>query len=186
MAVLAGEADIVLKGLELQSLQGDCAQAKWFEDFGIVSKQMGDGVRLTKKEVVLPSKYIQNFVENPDIAQTFAVMCVCKKILFHFSGLETLKIKETDRIHALIVELGKLGAKLDEPKQGELAWDGRLDESKFNSTVEIDTYHDHRMALAFAPVALVNRNIQINDPMVVTKSYPGYWDDLKRVGINVE
>ena len=186
MAVLAKEVDVVLRGLELESLQGDCAQAKWFEDFGIVSKQMGDGVRLTKKEVELPSKYIQNFVENPDIAQTFAVMCVCKRIPFHFTGLETLKIKETDRIHALIVELGKLGANLYEPKQGELAWDGELNESKFNSMVEIDTYHDHRMALAFAPVAMVNGNIEINDPMVVTKSYPGYWGDLKSVGINVE
>ena len=183
MAVLAEEVDILLKGLELQSLQGDCAQAKWFEDFGIVSKQEGDAVRLTKKDVGLPLKYVQNFVENPDIAQTFAVMCVCKGIPFHFSGLETLKIKETDRIHALIVELGKLGADLYEPKHGELAWDRGLDKSKFNSTVAIDTYHDHRMALAFAPVALVNGSIRINDPMVVTKSYPEYWQDLQRVGV---
>lgn len=185
LAVLAEEADVILKGLELDSLQGDCAQAKWFEDFGIKSTQEGDGVRLTKNDIQLPSKYIQNFVENPDIAQTFAVMCVCKRIPFHFSGLETLKIKETDRINALIVELGKLGANLYEPNHGELAWEGELDDSKFNSTVVIDTYHDHRMALAFAPVALVNGNIQINDPMVITKSYPGYWDDLKAVGFEV-
>jgi 3-phosphoshikimate 1-carboxyvinyltransferase len=81
--------------------------------------------------------------------------------------------------------LGKLGADLYEPKQGELAWDGNLDESKFNSLVEIDTYHDHRMALAFAPVALVNGSIKINDPKVITKSYPGFWDDLKKVGIKI-
>jgi 3-phosphoshikimate 1-carboxyvinyltransferase len=186
LAVLATEANVLLKGLRLESLQGDCSQALWFETFGIVSEQEVDGIRLKKKEVLLPSLYEQNFVENPDIAQTFAVMCVCKKIPFHFTGLETLKIKETDRINALKVELGKLGAVLAEPKHGELAWNGELDEAKFQSSVTIDTYHDHRMALAFAPVALINGCITINDPMVVTKSYPGYWDDLKKVGFRVD
>jgi len=185
LAVLAQEADILLEGLELNSLQGDCSQAKWFETFGITSEQEAKGVQLTKTTRELPLKYIQNFVENPDIAQTFAVMCVCKQVPFHFSGLETLKIKETDRINALITELGKLGANLYEPNPGELAWDGTLDESKFNSTVSIDTYHDHRMALAFAPVALLNGKIQINDPMVVTKSYPEYWNDLSKVGFKI-
>ncbi|MBN2262266.1 MAG: 3-phosphoshikimate 1-carboxyvinyltransferase [Prolixibacteraceae bacterium] len=185
MAVLANEADILLKGLKLESLQGDCDQAKWFENFGIVSTQEEDGVRLSKKEVRLPENYVQNFVENPDIAQTFAVMCVCKGIPFHFSGLETLKIKETDRINALITELGKLGAELYEPQPGELAWNGNIDEVQFYSDVEIDTYHDHRIALAFAPVALINGSISINNPMVITKSYPGYWADLKKLGIKV-
>jgi 3-phosphoshikimate 1-carboxyvinyltransferase len=185
LAVLSDEADLVLKGLQLDSLQGDCTQARWFERFGIASTQEGSSVRLTKKKVSLPENYVQNFVENPDIAQTFAVMCVCKGIPFHFSGLETLKIKETDRIQALITELEKLGAELTEPAHGELAWNGNLDEALFESTVEIDTYHDHRMALAFAPVALTNNHIKINDPMVVTKSYPGFWSDLKNAGFKV-
>lgn len=185
MAVLADEADLLLKGLQLESLQGDCTQAKWFERFGIVSTQEGDSLRLSKKIVTLPENFVQNFVENPDIAQTFAVMCVCKGIPFHFSGLETLKIKETDRIHALITELGKLGAELTEPAHGELAWNGNLDEVLFESLVDIDTYHDHRMALAFAPVAITNGSIQVNNPMVVTKSYPGFWDDLREAGIEI-
>lgn len=185
MAVLADETNILLQGLELNSLQGDCSQAKWFEDFGIQSTQEGNAVRLTKTGKELPNKYVQNFVENPDIAQTFAAMCVCKQIPFHFSGLETLKIKETDRINALIVELEKLGANLYEPKHGELVWDGVLNMEKFNSNVEIDTYHDHRMALAFAPIALSNGNITINDPMVITKSYPNFYNDLKKVGFTV-
>lgn len=184
LAVMATEADILLKGLRLDSPQGDCAQAKWFERFGIISTQEDDAVRLTKQNISLPENYIQNFVENPDIAQTFAVMCVCKGVPFHFSGLETLKIKETDRIRALIVELGKLGAELYEPQPGELAWNGNLDENQFYSEVEIDTYHDHRMALAFAPVALANGKITINDPKVVTKSYPNYWKDLKKLGFD--
>lgn len=186
IAVLADEANLLLEGLELDSLQGDCTQAKWFEDFGIESVQEEHGVRILKTGKELPARYIQNFVENPDIAQTFAVMCVCRRIPFLFSGLETLKIKETDRIHALITELGKLGANLYEPQHGQLAWDGKLNETQFNTLVSIDTYHDHRMALAFAPVALTNGAIQINDPMVITKSYPGYWDDLQKIGLKVE
>jgi 3-phosphoshikimate 1-carboxyvinyltransferase len=186
MAVLAEEADILLEGLELDSLQGDCSQAQWFEDFGIQSVQESNGVRLQKINKRLPERYVQNFIENPDIAQTFAVMCICKGIPFHFSGLETLKIKETDRIYALINELAKLGAELYEPEPGELAWEGFVDELKFNSRVSIETYHDHRMALAFAPVALVNGEISVKDPMVVTKSYPEFWNDLKKVGIIVE
>ena len=185
IAVLAEEVNLLLEGLELDSLQGDCSQAKWFEDFGIQSTQEGSAVRLTKTGKALPEKYVQNFVENPDIAQTFAAICVCKQIPFHFTGLETLKIKETDRINALIVELGKLGANLYEPQHGELAWDGTLDEAKFNSNVTIETYHDHRMALAFAPIALANGQITIDDPMVVTKSYPEFYADLKKIGMTV-
>jgi 3-phosphoshikimate 1-carboxyvinyltransferase len=186
LAVLANETNILLKGLELDSLQGDCVQAKWSESFGIVSTQEENGVRLTKKEVRLPEKYVQDFIENPDIAQTFAVMCVCKGIPFHFTGLETLKIKETDRIAALIDELEKLGANLYEPQPGELAWDGRLDETLFSNPEPINTYHDHRMAMAFAPAAMATGHIEINDPRVVTKSYPGFWDDLKKAGFDVE
>ncbi|MFO7869643.1 MAG: 3-phosphoshikimate 1-carboxyvinyltransferase [Bacteroidales bacterium] len=185
LAVIADEANITLKGLQLESLQGDCSQAQWFNDFGIISTQINNSVQLTKQNVTLPKKYIQNFVKNPDIAQTFAVMCVCKGIPFHFNGLETLKIKETDRIHALITELKKLGIELTEPTHGELAWNGNTDEALFTSPVEIDTYHDHRMALAFAPVALKNKHLIINDPLVVTKSYPGFWDDLKNIGFNI-
>ncbi len=182
MAVLAKEADILLEGLELDSLQGDCSQALWFRDFGIESVQENNGVRLIKKIVRFPEKYVQDFIENPDIAQTFAVMCVCKGIPFHFSGLETLIIKETDRISALINELGKLGAELYEPMPGQLAWDGYIDEVKFKSVVTIETYKDHRMAMAFAPIALVNSEINIDDPKVVTKSYPGFWKDLVKSG----
>ncbi len=186
MAVLAEEANILLEGLELDSLQGDCSQAQWFEDFGIQSIQESNGIRLQKISRRLPERFVRNFIENPDIAQTFAVMCVCKGIPFHFSGLETLKIKETDRIYALITELAKLGAELYEPEPGQLAWEGFVDELKFNSSVSIETYHDHRMALAFAPVAIVNGEISIQDPKVVSKSYPGFWSDLKKIGILVE
>jgi len=100
--------------------------------------------------------------------------------------LTTLKIKETDRIQALQTELAKFGAILTEPAEGELSWDGTFDPSLVNQTAVIETYHDHRMALAFAPAAMVYPEIIINDPDVITKSYPAYWEDLKQVGFKIK
>ncbi|MFA5328661.1 MAG: 3-phosphoshikimate 1-carboxyvinyltransferase [Prolixibacteraceae bacterium] len=185
MAVLADEADVELIGLTTESLQGDAMIAKWFEQLGIQTSATEKGSRLTKNGKELP-KFLQlNFIENPDVAQTFAVLCVMKQIPFHFAGLETLKIKETNRIAALQDELAKFGAKLTEPTHGELKWDGTFPLEK-NALPEIETYHDHRMAMAFAPASQIFGPVSVFDPMVVTKSYPGYWDDLKRVGFEIE
>ena len=187
MAALSGECDLLLKGLRLQSLQGDATQSVWFESyFGVQAIQEGNDVRLTKKEVPELKLLELDFIENPDIAQTFAVLAVCQKIPFHFKGLTTLKIKETDRILALQTELSKFGATLTEPAEGELAWDGTFTDSSVNHPIiAIETYHDHRMALAFAPAAMVYPEIIINDPDVITKSYPAYWEDLKKTGFKI-
>jgi len=186
MAALSCECNLLLKGLRLQSFQGDATQAEWFSNyFGVQSKQTGNDVRLTKVEAPEIKIVELDFIENPDIAQTFAVLAVCKKIPFHFKGLATLKIKETDRIKALQTELSKFGVTLTEPKNGELAWDGICDLSLVCNPPVIETYHDHRMALAFAPAALVYPEIIIDDPNVVTKSYPTYWADLKKIGFYV-
>ena len=187
MAALSDTCDLRLNGLRLQSLQGDAIQAEWFRNFfGIESTQHGNDIHLTRINIPDPQKVTIDFIENPDIAQTFALLCVCKKIPFHFSGLLTLKIKETDRIEALKDELAKLGATITEPKPGELAWDGNLNIDKSLPAPVIKTYHDHRMALAFAPAAMTYPNLIIEDPMVITKSYPGYWDDLKKVGYKID
>ena len=185
MAVLAEEVDLELIGLTTDSLQGDSVLASWFEKLGIQTEKTEKGSRLTKNGQALP-KFLQlDFIENPDVAQTFAVLCVMKQIPFHFTGLETLKIKETNRIAALQDELAKFGAKIDEPTHGELKWDGTFPVEK-QTVPEIETYHDHRMAMAFAPACQTFGSVQILDPMVVTKSYPGFWDDLKKVGFVVE
>src|ERR1035437_1671309 len=106
MAALSDECDLILKGLRLQSLQGDATQSEWFYNyFGVHSKQEGNDVHLTKIEIPILDFLELDFIENPDIAQTFAVLAVCKKVPFHFKGLATLKIKETDRILALQTEL---------------------------------------------------------------------------------
>lgn len=184
MVAISNEADVMIKGLQLESLQGDSMQAQWFEEaFGVVSEQTDDGVRLIKKPVELPKNLSLDFINCPDIAQTFAVVCVCLGVPFQFSGLKTLKIKETDRIHALITELGKMGATLYEPENGQLAWDGTM--NKTDGAV-IETYHDHRMALAFAPAAMHFEGLKIVDHMVVTKSYPKYWDHLQDFGFQIE
>jgi len=186
-AALSDECELLLKGLRLQSLQGDAAQSEWFENyFGVQSKQLGNDIQLIKLKAPEIKIVELDFIENPDIAQTFAVLAVCQKIPFHFKGLATLKIKETDRIQALQNELSKFGATLTEPADGELAWDGTFDQSFVNQPPVIETYHDHRMALAFAPAAMVYPKIIINDPKVITKSYPSYWDDLKKVGFRIK
>ncbi len=182
---LCETGEILLENLKLESLQGDADIAGWFEQFGVFSTQKKDGVLLEKKPNITPEKLILDFIENPDVAQTMACLCVAKKIPFHFSGLKTLKIKETDRIEALQNELAKLGAVLFEPEHGELAWDGKIRSSLTEEIPLIKTYHDHRMALAFTPLAITGMPLHIENPMVVTKSYPRFWDDLKTVGFEV-
>ncbi len=182
---MAEEGELFLEKLQLESLQGDAAIAGWFEQFGVHSEQKPDGVLLIKSEHIQPEKLVLDFIENPDIAQTFAPLCVSKRIPFHFSGLKTLKIKETDRIAALQNELRKFGAVLTEPAEGELAWNGIINENEAQEIPLIDTYHDHRMALAFAPMALAGKSVEINDPQVVTKSYPSFWEDLEKAGFQI-
>jgi len=187
MAALSERCDLHLKGLRLKSLQGDSVQAEWFiKYFGIVSRQEGDSVRVTKSKEIALKMLNLNFIENPDIAQTFVVLAIGKRLPFHFTGLKTLKIKETDRIAALKNECAKLGVLLTEPAEGELAWNGEIDQSLVQNGPVIDTYHDHRMAMAFSSVAMFNGSIRIEDAMVVTKSYPSFYEDLSKVGFKAE
>ncbi|WP_346861624.1 3-phosphoshikimate 1-carboxyvinyltransferase [uncultured Draconibacterium sp.] len=182
---LLDSGEVLLENLQLDSLQGDVNIAAWFEQFGVKSLQKSGGVLLSKTENIQPEKLDIDFLENPDVAQTMACLCVAKGIPFHFTGLKTLKIKETDRIAALQNELAKFGAVINEPEFGELSWDGGISQELKTDNPVINTYHDHRMALAFAPMALAGLALKIDDPMVVTKSYPGFYDDLKQVGFSI-
>lgn len=174
---IAGKGKIFLTGLNQNSYQGDSKVAALFEQLGVSSTYQAEGVSLQAT-----GKYVEqfkyDFVNQPDLAQTFAVTCCMKGIPFHFDGLQTLKIKETDRIAALINELGKLGFVLTEPAEGQLAWTGnRCDAAQ---PVSIATYEDHRMAMAFAPAALITP-LSIEEPQVVSKSYPGFWEDIEKL-----
>lgn len=177
------DAEIVLPGLFSESLQGDSRGVAVFERLG-VSTEYRDGEVVLRKNGNRVERLEANFVEMPDLAQTFVVTCCMLGVPFHFTGLQSLKIKETDRIEALKRELAKLGYQIEDRNDSELLWEGKqLDPS---DEIAIDTYEDHRMAMAFAPVALKNGLININNPQVVSKSYPQYWDDLKSVGFVIE
>ena len=182
-----GDARVLLPGLYEDSLQGDSKGREVFSLLGVKTEYTKDGVLLSKKTREVDTLEY-DFVQMPDLAQTFVVTCCMMGVPFHFTGLESLKIKETDRIVALKNEMAKLGFDLEDRNDSELLWDGRrraLTAEEYDS-VAIDTYEDHRMAMAFAPVALVNGSIRINNPHVVSKSYPRYWDNLLAAGFQLQ
>ena len=179
---LMPEAEVKLKGLKKNSMQGDANIVNLFSDLGVETVFEEDGIILRKKEVKT-KKFFHNFINEPDLAQTFTVTCCLMNIHFFFTGLQTLKIKETDRIVALISELKKLGYVLRETENGILEWDG--ERCLTDETIIIETYEDHRMAMSFAPASLKFENMYINHPGVVTKSYPSFWDDLQQGGFKL-
>jgi 3-phosphoshikimate 1-carboxyvinyltransferase len=173
---------LIIRGLSQNSFQGDAALMLLFEKLGVSSKFIDNAVHLTKTETVT-GFFEYDFINNPDLVQTFVVTLCLKNIPFRISGADTLRIKETDRIAALQIEMAKLGFAIVEPEPGVLTWDGKKDSP--GKHLFIDTYKDHRMALAFAPASMQYRNLVINDAMVVTKSYPNFWTDLQSVGFEV-
>ncbi len=172
-----------LKGLKINSLQGDSACVAIGKSLGVESTETADGVDICAGSNP-PETFHYDFINQPDLAQTFVMLCCLKNIKFHFNGLESLKIKETNRIQALIDEAKKLGFVLKSNGYDNLSWDGETCEMA--KKVTIKTYKDHRMAMSFAPAAIRFGSIDIDDPMVVTKSYPTFWDDLKNIGFTVE
>lgn len=183
------DAEVKLTGLMDGSMQGDSTTRYIFSLLGVKTtfetQKKGVPQMVTlKKNGRGVGKLEYDFVNAPDLAQTFVVTCAALDIPFHFKGLSTLKIKETDRIAALKKEMMKLGYVIHDANASELYWDGERCEPDLQAG--IDTYEDHRMALAFAPYALRQDGLIINNPQVVTKSYPKFWDDLKLVGFNIE
>ena len=176
------DATIYLPNLYKNSLQGDCKGAEVFRKLGVETQYTSNGVTLRKTPISI-ELLEYDFVEMPDLAQTFVVTCCMLGVHFHFTGLQSLKIKETDRINALKVEMKKLGYVIEDRNDSELLWQGELCKPMDNCA--IDTYEDHRMAMSFAPASMKIGKININDPHVVTKSYPHYWDDLKKVGFEL-
>jgi 3-phosphoshikimate 1-carboxyvinyltransferase len=179
------DARISLPGLLPDSLQGDAAITALFDKLGVKTTFTSSGVTLTKKETEIDAASLTfDFVSMPDIAQTAVVTCVMLGIPFRFNGLQSLKIKETDRLEALRTELDKFGYPITIYDGNTLEWNGKR--SKTIQEPVVATYEDHRMAMAFAPVSMRRPDgIYISDPEVVSKSYPSYWDDLKKVGFSI-
>lgn len=184
MAAFTPEVDLIIEGLQPNSLQGDARVAEIYERLGVKTEFIENGIRLTKNDNIAKC-YVFNFIENPDLVQTVAVTLVMMGIAFRFEGCQTLKIKETDRILALQNELFKYGAQLDYMENGTLSWNGKRRESCYQC-VSIPTYQDHRMAMAFAPIGMCGDPVIIQNPEVVAKSYPAYWEHLKSVGFTIE
>lgn len=181
MLSLAEEGSVFLKGLFRNSLQGDARVASWFEDLGIHTEFEQNGVRLTKGSAML-THFEADFTDQPDLAQTFAMTCALNAITFKLTGLQSLKIKETDRLKALVDESAKLGFTFVVSRDSILEWTGEIC-TMFATPIE--TYNDHRMAMAFAPAALAYGIILIKDPEVVSKSYPNFWNDLKEAQFHI-
>ena len=182
IAALAPEAKITLPGLFQNSYQGDSKVVELFRCLGVETTYGNQTVTLSKTPK-RTDRLDYNFINQPDLAQTFVVTCALLGVPFRFCGLQSLKIKETDRMTALIQEMKKIGYILREEEGSILSWDGE----KCQPTGEaIDTYEDHRMAMAFAPACFVLPDIRINHPQVVSKSYPHYWEDLQAAGFNLK
>lgn len=187
MMALNGNVDskITLQGLTDNSKQGDSVVKYIFSLLGVKSefenRECLSNVQLKAHRCLLP-RFDYDFSGSPDLAQTIVVTCCALGVKFKFTGLASLKIKETDRIEALKKELKKVGYVIYDENDNTLIWDGETCEP---SMEPIDTYEDHRMALAFAPLAFKFPQIEINNPEVVSKSYPHYWEDLKKVGFEI-
>ncbi|QDK78902.1 3-phosphoshikimate 1-carboxyvinyltransferase [Spirosoma sp. KCTC 42546] len=170
-------AEITLLGLKAKSLQGDSAIVDIMRSLGVASTFTESGVRLTKGKV--SESLAWDFTDCPDLAQTVAVCAAVKGVILRLTGVESLKIKETDRIAALQAELQKIGAELVEIEPNHL-YEVRQLPTSHSLPATIKTYDDHRMAMAFAPVAM-REEIIIEEPRVVDKSYPSFWGDMARV-----
>ncbi|MFN8288253.1 MAG: hypothetical protein U0V74_15970 [Chitinophagales bacterium] len=181
IAFLADEAEILLEGLQDDWSQGDREIAEWMLRFGVDTEFTADGALIKKVSANYPKMMKLNFKDNPDLAQTFAAMFAAKDVYATFSGIESLKIKETDRVAALHNELLKFNVHFDYAQM----YDFYQLKGEFKSSSQpIATYNDHRMAMAFAPLALMGE-VEIENPEVVEKSYPSFWSDLEKAGFKI-
>ena len=176
---LAESADILLPGVDSYALQGDRVIVDIMNQLGVKADFQKVGLRLTKTNSVT-NTLIWDFSDCPDLAQTVLPVCAAKKVAGEFTGLESLRIKETDRIAALQTELAKIGAHLEVTGKGTWKLIPGKAPASFKK-ISISTYHDHRMAMGFAPWATLT-DVEIENPDVVQKSYPGFWEDMKLVG----
>lgn len=180
IAALSDEANITLKGLKEVSLQGDSAIVEMYKTFGVESTFNGTQVKLLKSNTNSADTFNYDFSDCPDVAQTLAATLIGLNVKGHFKGLESLRIKETDRITAIKNELEKFGASIDILPDDEIQIN-QATVSSYNGAIE--TYDDHRVAMSIAPLCLKIDRIEIKEPNVVAKSYPDFWNDLNDKGL---
>ncbi|MEP2280644.1 3-phosphoshikimate 1-carboxyvinyltransferase [Maribacter sp.] len=180
-ALASPGTEISLSAYKKKSLQGDSVLADIYKAFGVETTFGENSITLKKTDKKVLQENEINLANAPDIAQTIAVTCFGLGVGCHLTGLHTLKIKETDRLEALNTELSKLGANISVTDKTLTI----LPTTEINTDVAIDTYNDHRMAMAFAPLA-IKTTLIVNDAEVVSKSYPDFWNDLKQLDFNIK
>jgi|TARA_A100001011_G_scaffold98799_1_gene104031 3-phosphoshikimate 1-carboxyvinyltransferase len=181
MVALSDLSDLTLKTYYKDSIQGDSDLAEIYKKFGVKTTYINNGIHLSKSDDKIEKKISLDLSNNPDLAQTIVVTCLGLQIDCDIYGLQTLKIKETDRLIALKSEIEKFGVDKIEVTESSLHLENK---SQLKSNISIDTYDDHRMAMSFAPLSLLDP-IKINDPLVVTKSYVSFWDHLEKIGFEI-
>ncbi len=187
VAALSNKCNITIHGVNVESSQCDIVTKELFYQFGVKTSFVNDGVTLTKcKRTVKNFEY--DFSNSPELVPTFAVVCVMLKVPFRIAGVNSLRLKPNDRIVSLQKELSKLGATITtEIVDGNevLCFNGKTKSSSLKH-LSISTFDDHRIAMAFAPIAVTGLPIIIENPMITSKSYPSFWDDFKKVGFSVD
>lgn len=197
MAFSSKKSSVILFGLEKNSIQGDMRGRFLFEKLGVqtifscfthldkVDKRKEISTIVFPNACCMKKNILHyNFIDEPDLVQTFVVTCCLLNIPFCFEGVQSLRIKETDRIFALQKEMRKLGFVINNYSDSIVEWNGERCEQDKNPT--IFTYEDHRMVMAFAPACLKLKEINIDTPEIVSKSYPNYWKDLKQAGFTIK
>ena len=179
MAAFADEVDLTLLGLKKESTQGDCILADWASEFGIQSNFTEEGVHLSKGKNATKSLK-KDFYNYPDLAQTVITTAAGLQMQGDFTGLQNLRLKETDRISALVNELGALGANISADDK-----EIKISPAQLQVKDTVQVYADHRMAMSFAPLSMLLGELTIDSPSVVAKSYPKFWDDLRSVGFDL-
>ncbi len=178
---LMDEGSILLKNLNFISWQGDSVLAEIYYRLGIISSRKEDDVLLEKSENIID--FLEyNFEDCPDLAQSVICTCIGLGLEGRFTGLHTLRNKETDRILALQNELQKFNWELIEETPD--TFDLKRKQEPSNQSLEIETYNDHRMAMAFAPLSVIYGEMSIKNMEVVQKSFPSFWEEFKKIGIH--
>ena len=178
---LSDGGELLLKGLKYNSLQGDAVVAKWFERFGVLTTFEPEGARLTKVPAD-PQILVFDFTDNPDLFPSVFSTCVALHYRARFQGVQNLSLKESNRVDSLISELSKLYTFINILENDGLVIEKSVlkVDSNNNNKVLINTFQDHRVAMALTPILLLNDKGAIDDPSVVNKSYPAFWEEVKR------
>lgn len=186
MVALSKDANIVLQGLRLKSIQGDVAIAELMKHFGVKTTEVKDGIRLQKIAPTQQKFPIEiNLLHQPDLAPALAATASATNTPTILTHLDNLSIKESNRLLALATELKRCGYKV-EATEKSIQIHASTTKNSSEHKILMHVYNDHRMAMAFAPLALVHQQIRIDEPNAVQKSYPHFWRDLKQVGFVID